>query len=365
MDESHNPDKDSARAEQLRLLEPHVEGRPEAMVALARQYAAIGDRPAAIDLAARALAGLPGDSDAATLAAELLSDGVPSWHFGLLRDEVRNRAYDAAIRRAVTPGCTVLEIGTGSGILAMMAARAGARVVTCESNPSVAAAARAVILANGLADRITVIDKPSFALDPAIDLPGPADVLVSEIVSNDLLSEGVLSAHGDAVARLLKPGAQVIPARGRVRVALAHDRHWADARICTVEGFDLSPVNRLARPYREVGTGSARIELRSAPADLFSFDFGTAGPWRDGRTRLALPTSGGVVNGVVQWIALDLDDCGIYENSPDEGARSCWAALFWPFSHPVESHTGESLTIGAYHTEDRIRLWREQSCDSN
>jgi len=352
------------RAAQLRRLAPHVEGRPEAMVALARQYAAIGDRPAAIDLAARALAALPGDGEAATLAAELLSDGVPSWHFGLLRDEVRNQAYDAAIRRAVTPGCTVLEIGTGSGILAMMAARAGARVVTCESNPSVAAAARAAIAANGLAERITVVGKPSFALDPATDLPGPADLLVSEIVSNDLLSEGVLPAHGDAVARLIRPGAQVIPARGRIRVALAYDRHWAEARIGTVEGFDLSAVNRLTRPYREARVDSGRIALRSDPADLFSFDFGAAAPRRDRRTRLALPASGdAVVNGMLQWIAIDLDDATTYENRPERDGHSCWAPLFWPFSEPLCAKAGQVVTLGGYHTEDRIRLWREQSCE--
>jgi len=349
------------RADRLRRLEPLVQDRPDAMVALARQYAAIGHRDAAIELAAHARALLPGDGEATTIAAELLSDGVPSWHFGLLRDEVRNQAYDAAIRRAVTPECLVLEIGTGSGILAMMAARAGARVVTCESNPSVAAAARAVIAANGLSDRIRVIGKPSFALDPATDLPGPADVLVSEIVSNDLLSEGVLPAHGDAVARLLKPGAPVIPARGRVRVALAHDRHWTAARIGVVSGFDLSSVNRLARPYREVRADDPRIELRSAPADLFTFDFGVAGPWRDGRVSLSLTATEGPVNGILQWIALDLDAGQAYENHPGSGRPSCWAPLFWPLSEPVDGDADRALTIGGYHMVDRIRVWRDAS----
>lgn len=349
------------RAEQLRRLDPLVEGRPDAMVALARQYAAVGEQARAIELAAAARGLAPGDGETATLAAELLSDGVPVWHFALLRDEIRNQAYDEAIRRAVTPGCTVLEIGTGSGILAMMAARAGARVVTCEANPSVAATARVVIAANGLADRITVVGKHSSLLDPAIDLPGPADILVSEIVSNDLLSEGILPAHGDAVSRLLRPGAAVIPARGRIRVALAHDRLRKEARIGVVSGFDLSPFNRLARPYREVRAGGARIELRSDAADLFAFDFGASGPGPDRRTRLALPVSGGEVNGIVQWIALDLDSATAYENQPREGAHSCWAPLFWPFAGSVETRAGDILTIGGYHSADRVRLWREPS----
>lgn len=346
------------RAEQLRRLDPLAENRADAMIALARQYAAAGETGRAIALAAEARALVPGDGEPATLAAELLSDSVPSWHFTLLRDALRNRAYDAAIRRAVTPGCAVLEIGTGSGILAMMAARAGARVVTCESNPSVAAAARAVIAANGLADRIHVVGKRSLELDPIGDMGGPADILVSEIVSNDLLSEGVLAAHGDAVARLLKPGARVIPSRGRIRVALAQDRDWAGSRLGTVCGFDLSPFNRVARPRREVRTDSPRIALRSDPADLFEFDLAAPGPWRDRRARLSLSAAGGTINGILQWIAIDLDG-EIHENRPGAGTRSCWAALLWPFTESRDTCAGDIVVVGGYHTEDRVRLWRE------
>lgn len=344
--------------EQLQRLEPLVAGRPDAMMALARQYGAIGETRTAIRLAEQAAALAPGDGETATLAAELLSDGVPSWHFGLLRDTVRNQAYDAAIRHAVTPGCTVFEIGTGSGILAMMAARAGARVVTCEMSPQVAAAARAVIAANGLADRITVLDKPSFAVQPA-ELGGPADLLVSEIVSNDLLSEGVLPAHGDAMARLLRPGAPAVPARGTIRVALAEDSHWAEARVGDVSGFDLSRYNRVARPYRMARAGGAPIALRSDSADLFAFDFAAPGPARDRRARQVLTASGGTVNGIVQWIALDLGGGSTYENRPATGSFSCWAPLFWPFAAPVATLPGDGIAIGAYHTEDRVRLWRE------
>jgi type II protein arginine methyltransferase len=329
------------------------------MIALARQLAAAGDRGYAIELAARALALAPGDGEMRTLAQELLSEGVLGWHFAIVRDQLRNEAYDAALRRAVVPGCKVLEIGTGTGLLAMMAARAGADVVTCEANPAVAAAAREVIAANGLSDRIRVIARHSTALGEA-DLGGRADILVSEIVSNDLLSEGVLPAHRDAVARLLKPGAQVIPARGTIRVALAEDMRPGRYRaLGDVAGFDLSPFNPLAAPSREIAVRDAHLALRSAAADLFAFDF-ASGPWDERRTEVTLAAEGGRADGIVQWIALDMGGGPTYENRPGRDP-SCWAALFWPLAAPIETHPGQPVRIAARHEQDRVRLWRAEA----
>lgn len=347
-----------ARAQKLRLLEPAVAGRPEASIALAQQFAACGEWNKAVELAMAASGAVAADGDFGMRARALLSDTVPRWHFNLLRDTRRNQAYEDAIRRTVTPGSLVLEIGTGSGILAMMAARAGARVVTCEADPSVAAAARAVIAANGYSDRVTVVGKHSTDLDPATDLPEPADVLLSEIVSNDLLSEGVLPAHSDAVARLLKPGAAVIPGRGRIRVALADDRHWQQSRAGIVSGFDLSAFNHLLHPSRQIEVGSARLTLRSDAADIFEIDFATARPEGEGRAERTLRSNGGTVNGIVQWIALDFGEDAIYENAPEPRSLSSWALLFWPFAAPIETQPGQAVVVGAQHDIDRVRFWR-------
>eukprot|EP00966_Prymnesium_polylepis_P024041 553550-Prymnesium_polylepis.1 len=74
----------------------------------------------------------------------------------MLCDERRNGAYHRAICRAVASlpkGSVVLEIGSGSGLLAMMAAKAGAsngvRVVGCEMHGVMAVAAQRVVAANG------------------------------------------------------------------------------------------------------------------------------------------------------------------------------------------------------------------------
>jgi hypothetical protein len=341
----------------LSALLPKVSDDPRALIAIARHMIAAGDRPRALALAEQVLAMTGGKGEAGVTAAEMLSDGVYSWHFLIPRDRMRNDAYEQALLRAIRPGCRVLEIGTGTGLLAMMAARAGATVITCEADPAIASAARDVIAANGYADRVKVVNSHSTALDVERDLGGLADILVSEIVSNDLLSEGVLAAHEDAVARLLAPGGAVIPARGSIRVALVRDLRGRSPHLSEANGFDLSAFNRLAAPSEVVRVGMDQVALCSEPVDLFDFDFATAAPRKSERREFDIASLGGRVDGIVQWIALEMDAVGRYENGLKSGSASCWGALFWRFPEVVETRAGDRLAVGAAHERDRVRLW--------
>lgn len=335
-----------------------VEGRPEAMLRFAAILRKNGQHDEAHTLARRASALAPDDPLVRHLAKEFLSDGVPDWHFILVRDAVRNAAYDAALRRAIRPGMRVLEIGTGSGILAMMAARAGAaEVVTCEMNPIVAETARKIVAANGYADRVRVLHSHSDKLDAARDLGGRMDLLVSEIVSNDLLSEDVLPAHERAVRELLKPGAQVIPARGTIRVALAQNFDEKFAAVSHVDGFDLSAMEEWRSPVLRVKSLSDQIALRSMPGDLFTFDFAGDIHAAAQTQSVACRATGGRADGILQWIHLALDDATTYENGPDSTHYSCWAMRFHTFARPLETRDGDIVTIRGAHDRHHVRLW--------
>jgi len=341
----------------LTAILPKISGDPRALIAIARQMIAAGDRSRALELAEQVHAMTGGTGEAGVTAAEILSDGVHSWHFLIPRDRARNDAYEQALLRAIRPGCRVLEIGTGTGLLAMMAARAGATVVTCEADPAIASVAREVIAVNGYADRVTVVGKHSSALDPERDMDGLADILVSEIVSNDLLSEGVLAAHEDAVGRLLAPDGVVIPPRGTIRVALARDLRNRSPRLGEASGFDLSAFNRLAAPSEMIRVGMEQVALCSDPVDLFDFDFATAVPRKPERREFEIASQGGRVDGIVQWIALEMDEVGRYENRPQSGAASCWGARLWRFTQPMDTQAGRLLAVGGAHERDRVRLW--------
>jgi type II protein arginine methyltransferase len=329
--------------------------QPARLAQLARLLHAGGERERAVELAHRARELAPRDPEVERIVKLVLGRSVPDWHRSILADEARNAAYDAALRRAVRAGSRVLDIGAGSGLLAMMAARAGAAsVVSCEMNSAMAGAAAEIVARNGYADRIRIVGKHSRDLAVGADLERPVDILVSEIVTNDLLGEDVLGCLEDAVGRLTRPDATIIPSHGAVRIALAHYGKLDRRQIASVQGFDLSPMN-VFEGRIDLAAGNETLALRSEPADLFAFDFASGGPFTDHRASVPLTATGGTVNGIVQWIRLRMDAEGVYENRPGPGADSCWGVMFQPLPAPREMRPGETLTVQG--ARDRTALW--------
>jgi predicted O-methyltransferase YrrM len=277
----------------------------------------------------------------------------------MVRDELRNAAYDRALRRALNAGGRVLDIGTGTGLFAMMAARAGAdEVITCDRRPAVVRGARAVIAGNGLEDRITVVGKASTDLKIGVDLPGLADVLVWDNLANNLIGVGALPAIEDAMRRLVRPGGLVIPARCEIKAALAEDRGLDRRRMPGAEGFDLSPFNALAKPAYTIPCGSSELVVRSSAATLFEFDFRRGGVHSAHRALSAVLGSGGPANGVIQWLDFHLDDEERYETAPG-GSADAFGLEFHLAARAFEAESGKSFVIGAAHDRDRLRVWIE------
>lgn len=128
-------------------------------------------------------------------------------HIVMMADHNRVKSYLAAIRQIVTPADVVLDIGTGSGFLAIAAAQAGARQVYAVEKSAIANVAQQMFEHNGVADRITLIRGDS----RSITLPEPATVLISEILGKDVFDEQVIEVYRDAQRRLLTPEARLIP----------------------------------------------------------------------------------------------------------------------------------------------------------
>lgn len=352
---------DSDRALMNKAFDPLVaaaQGNPKALLGLAEQARLNGDFGRCVELVKDALAAGSGDAEMTSLGRTILARLVPGWHFPMMRDEARNQAFLRAIERAVKPGMKVLDIGSGSGLLAMMAARAGAgHVHTCEVNLVIAEAAREIVSRNGFADRITVHMCNSKKLDPATDLGGPADLVVSEIIGKDLVCEEVLPTMRDAVRRLARPGARFIPQGGEIRVALAHFADLERNRAGDACGFDLSPFNRLMSARITARANDPELSLRSDPVSLFEFDFTTA-DHQEERAEMELVATGGAVNGIVQWFRLQMDAVESYENAPGPDSLPSWGLGFIPFDRSRDMAAGERLAIAASVAGNRLRIWQ-------
>ena len=96
--------------------------------------------------------------------------GFPAWHFAMVNDGARNAAIERAIRALDLAGRTVVEVGTGTGVVALLFAEHGAsQVVSCESHPVLARVARRTIDATPYGDRITIVQgSASEAIDQGL-----------------------------------------------------------------------------------------------------------------------------------------------------------------------------------------------------
>lgn len=99
------------------------------------------------------------------------SMAVDRWHFSMLNDQSRNQAFEQAIKKRILLGYdTVLDIGTGTGILSLYACDGGAKkVYACEYSPVMCDIAKKVFLANQ-AENVKLICKSSS------DLKVPKDI---------------------------------------------------------------------------------------------------------------------------------------------------------------------------------------------
>ncbi|KAF4527562.1 hypothetical protein B566_EDAN016040, partial [Ephemera danica] len=128
----------------------------------------------------------------------------------MLHDTRRNQLYYAGLRSAVAAKhaagekAHVLDIGTGTGLLSMMAVSCGAdTIVACEAFEPMAKCAREIIEKNGMSDRISVVGKRSTELKIGEDLPHRANILVTEVFDTELIGEGALGTFRHALQNLL------------------------------------------------------------------------------------------------------------------------------------------------------------------
>ncbi|XP_013108324.1 protein arginine N-methyltransferase 7 [Stomoxys calcitrans] len=212
----------------------------------------------------------------------------------MLHDKERNEKYYLALRKTISKlhgqgkEAHVLDIGTGTGILSMMAVCSGANSVTaCEAFLPMANCAETILEANGMKSKVHLIKKRSTDIKMGEDMKRKANVLVSEVLDTELIGEGAIGIYNHAHDHLLTDDVICIPSKANCYAQVISSSlaaQWNSLKILPNLDGDV-----LLRPPPEIVTCKGEANLHDVqlsqlpldafrplapPLEIFQFDFG-------------------------------------------------------------------------------------------
>ncbi len=149
--------------------------------------------------------------------------GLP-YHYEMVSDSKRVTPFKLAIQK-LCKDKIVIESGTGTGILSILAAKAGAKAVYAfELDPAIAAFAKSNFQKTGL-NNLTLINKST--LESSIeDLNGQkADVVIAENLSTWLVTEPQIKVMNHMREFLAKSDAIFLPGQVTNYIELCHSQY--------------------------------------------------------------------------------------------------------------------------------------------
>lgn len=210
----------------------------------------------------------------------------------------------------------VLDIGTGTGLLAMMAVRCGADTVTaCEAFEPMIAVAKKCIAANGMADRIKIVPKRSTDVVVGVDMDQRANVLVTEVFDTELIGEGAIGTFTHALNHLLTDDCHVIPDNAIMYVQIVESEsclNWNWLNGLTRYGISVpkESQNLAGNSIFDVQlTQFKEFKPLSKPLEAFRFSFSGKKPLPyDQRQVLeVMAENSGTAHGIFMWWICHMD----------------------------------------------------------
>ncbi|GJQ77767.1 putative arginine methyltransferase [Trypoxylus dichotomus] len=272
----------------------------------------------------------------------------------MLHDTERNKKYGAALKIAIEhihskgQKAHVLDIGTGTGLLSMLAVRHGAdSVIACEGFTPMSQCALRIIKVNGFADKIKVVPKRSTDLTLGIDgdMNVRANILVTEVFDTELIGEGALHTFKKAHEELLEKDCIVIPQSAVMYAQIVESplvQNWNNLKdIYNEDGNILlktpGEVKKCpgAVAVHDIQMSQLPIEMIKtiiSPQVVFRFDWSGKTPLEyERRNVLSLEAKqDGTAQAVFMWWELTMD----FNNSIILSCAPYWA-------HPDKSHNGK------------------------
>ncbi|MFC1679005.1 methyltransferase domain-containing protein [Elusimicrobiota bacterium] len=265
---------------------------------------------------------------------------LPDIHNRMLSDLVRTEAFAEAISRTVRKGDVIADVGCGTGILSLLACRAGASRVYAIDRSQTIIQARAIAEANGFGDRITFISEDA----NTVELPEKVDGVISEWLGNGGLEEGMLLPVMSVRDRWLKPGGWMIPKSVTLYAAPIECENaysWVDYFNKDVYGFDFRAMRRRAANERYLET-FRKEELLAPPVALTTMDIASiTSPEVDCKASFMVSRDADL-HGMAGWFASDIGGGVPISTAPGEPSTH-WFHVYYPIERALLVSKGERI----------------------
>ena len=264
-------------------------------------------------------------------------------HLTMLSDRNRIRFYENALKKAIIPNkSVVLDIGTGTGILAMIAARYGAKKVYAIEYGDIINVAKKIIEDNGLGERIKLIK----GLSTEVNLPEKVDIIVSETMGFTGLEENIEEIMGDAKKRFSKENTIFIPDNINVFVTLCTDsevrKRLIDVWDKPFYDLDFSFLSKLSKQNIFTRQRISNSEIISKPKVIYSAALGGGRSFR--KQVIFSVEDDSTVEGLVGWFSV-ASQHSIHLSSFDFGRNGHWQQFFVPLRNPIRVKRGENFIV--------------------
>ena len=255
----------------------------------------------------------------------------------------RARAYAGALKRYVTPGCTVIDIGAGTGFFSILACQYGAgRVIAIEPN-NVIEIAKKSAKTNGCDDRIEFFK--GFSQDYKTNVK--ADIIVSDLRGAMPLYRLHIPAIIDARERLLAKNGILLPQKDTICVALAQvgeaDAVYKFLRQPNEYGLDL--LDSYETVINSPRWFFSKPEHICPKPQIFTHLDYAAIVDPNVKRELSFPiTQPGKVNGLMMWFDAQIAPDLSYSNGPEETERQ-YRSQFLPFEDELDLEEGDVFKV--------------------
>jgi len=252
---------------------------------------------------------------------------------------VRNAAFEKALRAVIRKGeTTVADIGAGTGLLGLMAAKLGAREVFLYEVAEVAGVAAKLLKANRVRNCHLI---PCHSTE-MVDQP-KVDVVVSETLGNFALEEHIVETLADAKKRFLAPGGIMIPrALDQFVAPVISNRLHRDFAVWDATGLDMSFARTMSLNNIYVRTLKSNELLEAKVWDSVVFgDDRRSKRQGEARWKLTAPTT---VYGFAVWWKAELVP-GVDLSTAPDAPRTHWEQLYFPLLEPLAGKTRDEITV--------------------